>query len=247
MFEEKLIIKEKKALSKDIYQMALVAKTDFIKHPGQFINIKVNGFYLRRPISICDYDDAGNMRIVFKVVGEGTDVLSKIPEGHSVSCLYPLGNGFDVDVLAKSDNPVLVGGGIGVPPLVRLCRELIKRGFLPKVYLGFNSIDDAILIDDFESMGISPKVATLDGSFGTTGLVTALLKSNYKNYIFACGPIPMLKAVHYMSSRGQYSLEARMGCGFGACMGCSTKTTNGYKRICKDGPVLTQEEIQWED
>lgn len=247
MFEENLIIKGKKTLSKDIYQMTLVAKTDCIKNPGQFINIKVDGFYLRRPISICDYDDAGNMRIVFKVVGEGTDVLSKIPEGHSVSCLYPLGNGFDVDVLSKNDNPVLIGGGIGVPPLVGLCRELIKCGFLPTVYLGFNSINDAILIDNFESMGVSPKVATLDGSLGIKGFVTTLLKSNLGNYIFSCGPIPMLKAVHCMASRGQYSLEARMGCGFGACMGCSTKTTNGYKRICKDGPVLRQEEIQWED
>ncbi len=236
-------IKSNVQLTDSIFEMVLLGDTSSITASGQFINIKLDGFYLRRPISICDYDET-TITIIYKVVGEGTKVMSKMVTGERLDVLCGLGNGFDTS--KSTDKPVLIGGGVGVPPMFNLCKKLISEGKDVTVILGFNKKDEIFYEDEFIKLGADVKVTTVDGSYGIKGFVTDALKEINYSYFFTCGPMPMFKAIESVATTsGQYSFEERMGCGFGACMGCSCKTKYGNKRICKDGPVLEREEIIW--
>ena len=236
-------VKENRALTDSVFLMKLEGDTSSITAPGQFINISLDGFYLRRPISICDYDDK-EITIIYKTVGEGTLAMSRLAAGAELDVLCGLGNGFNV---AKcGEKPVLIGGGVGVPPLYNLCKKLISLGKNVTVILGFNTNSEIFYKDEFSALGADVIVTTVDGSCGVKGFVTdALINIDY-DYFYTCGPMPMFRAIEKTASAGgQYSFEERMGCGFGACMGCSCKTKYGNKRICKDGPVLDREEIVW--
>ena len=230
-------------LVKNVYKMVIVGDTSAITAPGQFVNLKLDGLFLRRPISICDYDDT-TITLIYKVVGEGTAQMAEMQAGEQVDVLVGLGNGYSVDKCG--DNALLIGGGVGVPPLYNLCKKLLAAGKAVTVVLGFNTADEIFLEDDFKALGAAVKVATADGSYGVKGFVTDAMQDVTYDYFFTCGPMPMFKAIEAVATTsGQYSFEERMGCGFGACMGCSCKTKYGNKRICKDGPVLTREEIVW--
>lgn len=236
-------VKENRALTDSVFLMKLEGDTSSITAPGQFINISLDGFYLRRPISICDYDDK-EITIIYKTVGEGTFAMSRLAAGAELDVLCGLGNGFNV---AKcGEKPVLIGGGVGIPPLYNLCKKLISLGKNVTVILGFNTESEIFYKDEFSALGADVIVTTVDGSCGVKGFVTdALINIDY-DYFYTCGPMPMFRAIEKTASAGgQYSFEERMGCGFGACMGCSCKTKYGNKRICKDGPVLDREEIVW--
>ena len=231
-------------IAKDVHKMILKGDTSYITFPGQFINIKIDDLYLRRPISICDYDKE-TITIIFKVVGHGTEKMAEMGKGTKLDILTGLGNGFNKTRSGKS--PLLVGGGVGTPPMYRLCKELIDEGKSPIVVLGFNSKEDVFFEDEFKKLGAEVYISTVDGSYGTKGFVTDVIKDldNY-TYHYACGPLPMLKALYNTAEGdGEYSFEERMGCGFGACMGCTVKVKDGFKRVCKDGPVLKKEEIVW--
>ena len=237
-------VAENQKIADGIYKMTLLGDTSGFSAPGQFVNVKLDGFYLRRPISVCHYN-SNTLTLIYKVVGGGTDAMSKIARGASIDLLTGLGNGFDLS--QSGDSPLIVGGGVGVPPLYRLCRDLFAQGKRPTVILGFNSEKDMFYIDEFARVAYDVRVVTADGSFGDKGLVTDVMRalSGY-SYFYACGPVPMLKAVCRMADTdGQISLEERMGCGFGACMGCSVETAAGAKRVCKDGPVFTKEALKW--
>ena len=225
------------------FKTVLEGDTSAITASGQFVNIKLDGFYLRRPISVCDYDGE-SLTIIYKVVGKGTEYMSELSEGDKLDILTGLGNGYD---LTKSgNNPLLIGGGAGVPPMYNLCRKLLAEGKKPTVIMGFNTSDEIFYEEEFKKLGAEVIVATADGSKGVKGFVTEAMKGVSYSYIYTCGPEPMLKAVYNAAeSGGQFSFEERMGCGFGACMGCSCETKYGNKRICKDGPVLDKEEIIW--
>ncbi len=229
-------------LTDTVYKMRLFGDTSAITGPGQFINIQLDGLYLRRPISVCDRDDQ-TVTIIYKVVGKGTAQMAAMTEGE-LDILTGLGNGYDLST--AGDRPLLIGGGVGVPPLYMLARELVAVGNQVSVILGFNTQSEIFYEEEFKALGCDVTVTTVDGSYGVKGFVTNALPEDY-TYIYTCGPEPMLKAVYAASTTsGQFSFEERMGCGFGACMGCSCHTVTGYKRICKDGPVLTKEEILWE-
>ena len=231
-------------IAKDVYKMILSGDTHAITAPGQFVNIKLDGYYLRRPISICDYDE-NSITLIYKVVGQGTELMSKLEAYEKLDVLVGLGNGFDVSKSGTS--PLLIGGGVGVPPMYNLCKKLIANGAKPSVVLGFNTADEVFYSDEFRKLGADVFVTTADGSVGTKGFVTNAfpLVGDY-TYFYACGPLPMFKAVYNSTATsGEFSFEERMGCGFGACMGCTCKTKYGNKRICKDGPVLVKEEIIW--
>ena len=232
------------SIAKDIYEMVLGGDTSAITAPGQFVNIQLDGMYLRRPISVCDYDE-NTLTIVYKVVGKGTEAMSAMVPGTKLDILTGLGNGYDLTL--SGGRPVLLGGGVGVPPLYNLAKKLIAQGKKVSVILGFNTKSEIFYEDAFQKLGCNVTVTTADGSYGTKGFVTTALEGMDYTYFYTCGPEPMLKAV-YRSSKtsGQMSFEERMGCGFGACMGCSCKTLTGYKRICKEGPVMKKEEILWE-
>ncbi len=230
-------------IAKNTYLWVLSGDISHITAPGQFVNIKLDGFYLRRPISVCDVD-GDRLTLIFKVVGHGTEQMAKAKIGEQFSVLTGLGNGYDTTI--SGDNPLLIGGGAGVPPMYLLCRELIREGKKPTVILGFNSADEVFYKNEFESLGANVIVATSDGSMGVKGFVTNAMDGVDYSYFYTCGPEPMLKAVYKATNTdGQMSFEERMGCGFGACMGCSCKTITGYKRICKEGPVLTKEDVLW--
>ena len=238
-----LKVTENIALTENVYKMVLKGDVSEVKKPGQFINIKLDGFYLRRPISVCDKVD-DTLTIIYKVVGEGTEYMATLCEGAELDVLIGLGNGFDVN--ASGDTALLLGGGVGVPPLYMLCKELIKAGKKVTVCLGFNTKGEVFYEDEFKALGADVRVATVDGSYGTKGFVTNLFDDVNYSYYYTCGPEPMLKAVfNTCTSDGELSFEERMGCGFGACMCCSCKTVTGYKRICKEGPVMKKEEILW--
>lgn len=235
----KILSNEK--IARDVYKMVLEGDTQYITASGQFINIKLEGKYLRRPISVCDYDDT-TITIIYKVVGEGTEYMSTLTNGECLDVLTGLGNGYDI---SKGTKPLLIGGGVGVPPMYNLCKRLINAGQKPTVILGFNTKDEVFYENEFKSLGADVKVTTVDGSYGIKGFVTDAFPNDY-DYFYTCGPMPMFKAIEAKATTsGQYSFEERMGCGFGACMGCSCKTKYGNKRICKDGPVLVREEIIW--
>ncbi|HOA33254.1 MAG: dihydroorotate dehydrogenase electron transfer subunit [Clostridiales bacterium] len=233
-----------RAIADKVYELKLTGDTTEIVRPGQFVNIRVIGKYLRRPISVCDWDSE-SLILIFKVFGEGTEILSRIKKGEKMDILSGLGNGFTV---IETDKPLLVGGGVGVPPLYGLAKKLIENGLKPNVVLGFASAKDVFYKDEFESLGLKAYVATVDGTMGTKGFVTDAIKENNIecDYFYACGPNPMLKALcSELECSGQLSLEERMGCGFGACMGCSINTAKGIKRVCHDGPVFFKEDLLW--
>ena len=236
-----IILNEK--LTDNVYKMIIKGDTSAITAPGQFVNIKLEGKYLRRPISICDYSEK-DITLIYKVVGVGTEQMAEMSEGESLDVLVGLGNGYST--AESGEKALLIGGGVGVPPLYNLCKKLISEGKEASVILGFNTKSEIFLYDDFKALGAKVTVATADGSFGVKGFVTDAMKDMDYSYFYTCGPEPMFRAIESVAkSSGQYSFEERMGCGFGACMGCSCKTKYGNKRICKDGPVLKREEIVW--
>ena len=230
-------------LTENVFKMTLRGDVSAITAPGQFVNIQLDGLYLRRPISVCDLGE-DTLTIIYKAVGKGTKQMSAMKEG-KLDILTGLGNGYDLTV--SGDKPVLLGGGVGVPPMYLLAKKLIAEGKKVSVILGFNTKSEVFFEDEFKALGADVTVTTVDGSYGTKGFVTDALKNLDYTYFYTCGPEPMLKAVFAASTTsGQMSFEKRMGCGFGACMGCSCKTLTGYKRICKEGPVMRKEEILWE-
>lgn len=226
-----------------VYKIVLKGDASPITATGQFVNIKLDGFYLRRPISICDFDTE-TLTLIYKVVGGGTEALSRMQKGEGLDLLLSLGNGFDTS--KSGQNPLIIGGGVGVPPLYALCKRLIAEGKKPTVILGFNTASEMFYEEVFKLLGADVYVTTVDGSYGVKGFVTDVMKDLDYDYFYTCGPLPMFKAIESVAkTSGQYSFEERMGCGFGACMGCTCKTKYGNKRICKDGPVLEREEIVW--
>ena len=232
------------ALTENVFQMTLRGDVSAITAPGQFVNILLDGLYLRRPISVCDVTE-DTLTIIYKAVGKGTRKMSQMTED-TLDILTGLGNGYDLSV--SGDRPVLLGGGVGVPPMYLLAKRLIAQGKKVSVILGFNTANEVFYEEQFKELGADVTVTTVDGSYGLKGFVTDALKNMEYTYFYTCGPEPMLRAVYKTSATsGQMSFEKRMGCGFGACMGCSCKTITGYKRICKEGPVMRKEEILWEN
>ena len=235
-------ILENTALTRDVYKMVLEGDTRPITAPGQFVNIQLEGKFLRRPISVCDWSE-NTLTIIYKVVGKGTEQMKTMGAGQKLDILTGLGNGYDMTL--AGDHPVLIGGGVGVPPMYGLAKRLAEQGIRFSVILGFNTQSEIFYEEQFKALGACVQVTTVDGSYGIKGFVTDALNMDY-TYFYTCGPEPMLKAVYKATSTsGQMSFEERMGCGFGACMGCSCKTLTGYKRICKEGPVMMKEEILW--
>ncbi len=236
-------IEENVNIARNTYRMVLSGDTRDITAPGQFINIKLDGFYLRRPISVCDYDEK-TVTIIYKTVGKGTAEMSTLKNGVKLDVLTGLGNGFNTS--KSGDSPLLIGGGMGTAPMYALAKKLLLEKKQVSVIMGFNTKDEVVLEDEFSQLGVNLAIVTADGSYGRAGFPTVAMDDFDYTYFYACGPMPMLRAVSDSSSgSGELSFEERMGCGFGACMGCSCKTKYGNKRICKDGPVLTKEEIVW--
>ena len=236
-------VQENTKIAASVYKMVLLGDTSAITAPGQFVNLRLDGEFLRRPISVGDVD-GDTLTLIYKVVGEGTEKMSGYQAGKEIDLLSGLGNGYDTQ---KSGNrPLLLGGGVGVPPLYLLCKRLVAEGKTPTVILGFNSAPDVFYEDEFKALGAKVLVTTADGTYGIKGFVTDAMKGVDYTHFYTCGPEPMLKAVHGATvTDGQLSFEERMGCGFGACMGCSCKTLTGYKRICKEGPVMAKGDILW--
>ena len=242
MNQRNLMVASNARIADGIYRMSLMGDVSDFRNPGQFMNINIDGKYLRRPISVYDKRE-GLVEIIYKIVGSGTGLMSGYQKGRILDVLCGLGNGFDTS--ASGERPLVIGGGVGAPPLYWLVRKLTGEGKKVTVILGFNRKDDVILTEEFSELVQDLRISTADGSYGEKGFVTALMPEGY-TYYYACGPEPMLRAVHEKaSSEGQLSFEARMGCGFGACMGCSCRTITGYKRICREGPVLTSREVLW--
>ena len=232
-----------KNLAPGVYEMVLRGSSTEDCTPGRFVQLKLDSFYLRRPISVCDAED-GKLTLVYKTVGRGTEAMAQYESGKRIDVLTGLGNGYNLD--NSGDRPLLIGGGAGVPPMYLLVRRLLAQGKQPAVILGFNKAEEIFYADRFRALGIETIIATADGSVGVKGFVTDAMEGLDYTYTYACGPEPMLRAVYNRAATsGEYSFEERMGCGFGACMGCTCETKYGNKRICKDGPVLTKEEIVW--
>ena len=237
-------IKTNEALTSNVYKMTLAGDTSPITAPGQFVNLKLEGKFLRRPISVCDCTE-GKLTLIYKVVGGGTEQMSHMQAGEKLDILTGLGNGYDTSL--TGDRPLLLGGGVGVPPLYMLAKQLRAEGKTVSVVLGFNTKDEIFYENEFKALGCDVTVTTADGSYGVRGFVTNAMDVDY-THVCTCGPEPMLKAVYRAcKTDGQFSFEERMGCGFGACMGCSCKTITGYKRICKEGPIMRKGDILWED
>ena len=234
---------ENTPLTGNVYKMLLKGDTQEITNCGQFVNVKLDGLFLRRPISVCDCE-SGILTLIYKVVGRGTEQMSKMTKGETLDLLTGLGNGYDTSL--SGQDPILLGGGVGVPPMYMLCKKLIAEGKKVSVILGFNKADEVFFEGEFKALGAKVTVTTVDGSYGVKGFVTDVMRDEDYSYFYTCGPEPMLKAVYNTSkTEGQFCFDERMGCGFGACMGCSCKTITGYKRICKEGPVMKKEEILW--
>ena len=235
-------IKSNRGLTKDVYELKLEGDTSSITASGQFVNIKIGGEFLRRPISVCDYSE-NKLTLLYKVVGKGTEKLSKMKEG-TLDILVGLGNGYNLE--KSGEEPLLIGGGVGIPPLYNLSKKLLSQGKKVSVILGFNNKEEIFYQKEFEYLGVKVYISTVDGSLGTKGFVTDIMKKLSYSYFYTCGPMPMFISIEKVAkTSGQYSFEERMGCGFGACMGCSCKTKYKNKRICVDGPVLEREEIIW--
>jgi dihydroorotate dehydrogenase electron transfer subunit len=247
--EVDFVVRDQKTIADNVCLLSLSGDTSAVTAPGQFVNVKLDGFFLRRPISVFDCEE-DSLRLIYKIVGKGTDAMSRLSPGDTLNVLTGLGNGYDLS--AAGPRPLLIGGGAGVPPLYWLCKKLVDRGAKPFALLGFNRAADVFCEVEFRELcGDDVIVATVDGSYTDArgrvfkGFVTDHLPGEY-TYFYTCGPLPMLKAVYSAAAcSGEFSFEERMGCGFGACMGCSVKTKDGYKRVCKDGPVLKKEEILW--
>lgn len=238
-----LTVKDNKILTESVYEMKLSGDISAVKNPGQFVNISIDGCYLRRPVSVCDVD-GDTLTLIYKVVGKGTERLSKYAAGEKIDTLVGLGNGYDLSL--SGEKPLLIGGGVGVPPMYLLAKKLAEKGVKPTVILGFNTKSEIFYENEFKTLGATVYVTTADGSYGKKGFVTDIMKDLDYTYFYTCGPMPMFKAIEKIAKgSGEFSFEERMGCGFGACMGCSCKTKYGNKRICKDGPVLKREEIVW--
>ena len=236
-------VTENRKIASSVYEMTLSGDTSAVTAPGQFVNIRLDGFFLRRPISVCDCE-SGTLRLIYKVVGNGTQAMSKLQNSTELDVLTGLGNGYNTG--KSGDRPLLLGGGVGVPPMYMLAKKLISEEKDVTVILGFNTENEVFYENEFQALGAKVLVTTADGSKGIKGFVTDAMDKVDYTYFYTCGPEPMLKAVYNKSTTsGQFSFEERMGCGFGACMGCSCKTKYGSKRICKDGPVLEKEEIIW--
>lgn len=248
MIQNNFTVCSNRALTDTVYRMVLEGPLEgAITAPGQFVNLKLPGYYLRRPISVCEWTD-DTLTLIYKVVGHGTEAMAATPVGESFDLLAGLGNGFDTSL--SGDAPLLIGGGVGIPPLYGLCKALLAEGKSPSVILGFNTAEEIFLKEDFEELLKNTDgnvyVTTVDGSVGTKGFVTDVMKDLDYSFFYTCGPMPMFRAIESVATTsGQYSFEERMGCGFGACMGCSIQTKEGNKRVCKDGPVLMREEIIW--
>lgn len=239
MKQQTFEIQANELLAKSVYRMQLAGNTTGIL-PGQFVNIRVEGQFLRRPISVCNITD-GVLTIIYKVVGVGTEAMSQLPIGTQLDVLTVLGNGYDLS--KAGDNPLLVGGGVGVPPMYMLARQLREMGKNVRVILGFNTKDEVFYEEEFRALGCDVTVTTVDGSHGVKGFVTNALDGQ-QSYYYTCGPLPMIKALlQAAGTNGEVSMEERMGCGFGACMGCTIQTTQGPKRVCKEGPVFAAEEL----
>ncbi len=239
MKQQTFEIQANELLAKSVYRMQLAGNTTGIL-PGQFVNIRVEGQFLRRPISVCNITD-GVLTIIYKVVGVGTEAMSQLPIGTQLDVLTVLGNGYDLS--KAGDNPLLVGGGVGVPPMYMLARQLREMGKNVRVILGFNTKDEVFYEEEFRALGCDVTVTTVDGSHGVKGFVTNALDGK-QSYYYTCGPLPMIKALlQAVGTNGEVSMEERMGCGFGACMGCTIQTTQGPKRVCKEGPVFAAEEL----
>ena len=238
-----LTVKDNKILTESVYEMKLSGDISAVKNPGQFVNISIDGCYLRRPVSVCDVD-GDTLTLIYKVVGKGTERLSKYAAGEKIDTLVGLGNGYDLSL--SGEKPLLIGGGVGVPPMYLLAKKLVEKGVKPTVILGFNTKSEIFYENEFKTLGATVYVTTADGSYGKKGFVTDIMKDLDYTYFYTCGPMAMFKAIEKIAKgSGEFSFEERMGCGFGACMGCSCKTKYGNKRICKDGPVLKREEIVW--
>ncbi len=243
MQQQILTVKENKKLTDNIYRMILCGDISAIKNPGEFVNLEIPELFLRRPISVCDFDK-DSLTIIYKTVGKGTEKMAEAVAGDSFDVLVGLGNGYDISVCGT--HALLMGGGVGVPPLYNLAKKLIAEGKRVTVVLGFNTASEIFYEEEFKALGADVRVTTVDGSYGIRGFVTDAIADVDYTYFYTCGPEPMLRAVYKATkTEGQFSFESRMGCGFGACMGCSCKTNFGNKRICKDGPVFTKEEILW--
>ncbi len=239
-----MTVAENKPLTREVYRMVLKGDVSAFTAPGQFLNLKLEGRFLRRPISLCDLGE-DSAAIIYKVVGQGTAQMAAMQPGEKLDVLTGLGNGYDLADAGEA--PLLIGGGVGVPPMYLLAKRLRAQGKAVHALLGFNKASEIFYEEEFRALGCTVTIATADGSYGVRGFVTDALPKSY-SYYYCCGPEPMLRAVYKTAKgSGQLSFEKRMGCGFGACMGCSCKTITGYKRICKEGPVLRKEEIAWED
>lgn len=248
MIQNTFTVCSNRALTDTVYRMVLEGSLEgSITAPGQFVNLKLPGYYLRRPISVCEWTE-DTVTLIYKVVGHGTEAMAATPVGESFDLLAGLGNGFNTAL--SGDAPLLIGGGVGIPPLYGLCKVLLAEGKSPSVILGFNTAEEIFLKEEFEELlkdtDGNVYVTTVDGSAGTKGFVTDVMKDLDYTFFYTCGPMPMFRAIESVAkTSGQYSFEERMGCGFGACMGCSIQTKEGNKRVCKDGPVLMREEILW--
>ena len=244
MKQVRMTVSENEMIARQVYRLRLRGDPSGILRPGQFVNLKLEGLFLRRPISVCAWEE-DSLTLIYKTVGTGTAQMSRLAPGAELDLLTGLGNGYDPEKAGEA--PLLLGGGVGVPPLYGLARVLRQAGKRVTAVLGFNTAAEVFLAEEFRALGCDTVVATADGSLGQKGFVTDCLPEKY-SYFYACGPLPMLRAVYHLSrSEGEFSLEERMGCGFGACMGCSFQTRNGFKRICREGPVLEKGEIPWDD
>ena len=246
MKQQILEILSNEQIAKNVYRMQLGGDTTGIL-PGQFVNIRVEGQFLRRPISVCNITEAkgtdGVLTIIYKVVGVGTEAMRHLPVGTQLDVLTVLGNGYDMS--KAGDAPLLVGGGVGVPPMYMLARQLREMGKAVRVILGFNTKDEVFYEEEFRALGCDVTVTTVDGSHGVKGFVTNAVDGT-QSYYYTCGPLPMIKAlIQAAGTHGEVSMEERMGCGFGACMGCTIQTTKGPKRVCKEGPVFPAEILQF--
>lgn len=239
-----MTLTSRRRLTADVFELRFAGDASAVSRPGQFVNIRLPERFLRRPISVCDWE-AGSLTLICRVLGAGTRELCGYEPGTEFDMLTGLGNGYDVD--ASPQRPVLIGGGVGVPPLYGLAKALLAKGITPVSALGFNTAAEQFYVEEFRALGCEVLLATADGSAGEKGLVTALVEKTDCDYCFCCGPTPMLKGVYGLPqlTGGQYSFEERMGCGFGACVGCTVRTTGGPRRVCADGPVFRKEEIVW--
>lgn len=238
-----LTVEKNEKLTADVFRLVLRGDVAAVTVPGQFVNVRIDGLFLRRPVSVCD-KNGDSITLVFKVVGEGTAKMAEIVPGAEIDVLTGLGNGYSAD--RSGDRPLLIGGGVGIPPLFWLCRALVGEGKRPSVILGFNTADEIFMEEDFRALGVPVTVTTVDGTRGVRGFATDAMAETDYTYFYTCGPLPMLRAVDRAAhGDGEFSFEERMGCGFGACMGCTHKTKKGYVRICREGPVLRREDVVW--